>query len=48
MNESLAKGLVQDLWVDYWQRKEEVKIHHIKTYLYKAIRYSCMIIEEIQ
>lgn len=41
MNDSLAKDIVQDLWVDYWQRRENIEIHHIKAYLYKAIRYRC-------
>ncbi len=41
MNDGLAKDLVQDVWVDYWQRKKDIDIQHIRYYLYKAIRYRC-------
>ncbi|MEC3966078.1 RNA polymerase sigma-70 factor [Flagellimonas halotolerans] len=41
MNDSLAKDLVQDIWIDYWQRRETVEVNHIKSYLFKAIRYKC-------
>ncbi|SRR5690554_6261782 len=37
----LAEDLVQEVWIDYWQRRGEVEIHNIKSYLYKAIRYKC-------
>ena len=38
---SVAEDLVQEVWIDYWQRREEVQIRHIKPYLYRAIRYRC-------
>lgn len=38
---TLAEDLVQEVWIDYWQRRGEVKIHNIKSYLYRAIRYKC-------
>ncbi|WP_108245233.1 RNA polymerase sigma-70 factor [Muricauda brasiliensis] len=41
MNNSLAKDLVQDIWIDYWQRREHVEVENIKSYLFKAIRYKC-------
>jgi RNA polymerase sigma-70 factor (family 1) len=41
MNDSLAKDLVQDIWIDYWQRRESVEVRNIKSYLFKAIRYKC-------
>lgn len=41
MDGSIAKDLVQEVWMDYWQRREEVEIHNIKSYLYKAIRFKC-------
>ncbi|MEM7485989.1 MAG: RNA polymerase sigma-70 factor [Bacteroidota bacterium] len=41
MNTGVAKDLVQDVWVDFWQRKEDLEIQNIKAYLYKAIRYRC-------
>ncbi|MBW8243881.1 RNA polymerase sigma-70 factor [Muricauda oceani] len=41
MNDSIAKDLVQEIWIDYWQRRESVEVENIKSYLYKAIRYKC-------
>jgi RNA polymerase sigma-70 factor (ECF subfamily) len=41
MDSSIAKDLVQEVWINYWQRREEVEILCIKSYLYKAIRYRC-------
>ena len=41
MDDTMAKDLVQDVWADYWQRKEEIDVQNIKAYLYKAIRYRC-------
>ncbi|WP_318310025.1 RNA polymerase sigma-70 factor [Flagellimonas crocea] len=41
MNDSLAQDLVQDIWVDYWQRRESVEVENIKSYLFKATRYKC-------
>ncbi|BFP39402.1 hypothetical protein FGF1_02470 [Flavobacteriaceae bacterium GF1] len=41
MDDHIAKDLVQDVWADYWQRKQELDIHDIKAYLYKAVRYRC-------
>ncbi|MEM1338672.1 MAG: RNA polymerase sigma-70 factor [Bacteroidota bacterium] len=41
MDPNTAKDLVQDVWVDYWQRSNEIEVYNIKAYLYKAIRYRC-------
>lgn len=41
MNESIAQDIVQDIWIDFWQRRHELDIKFLKAYLYKAIRYSC-------
>lgn len=41
MNDSLAKDLVQDIWIDYWQRRESIDVKNIKSYLFRAIRYKC-------
>ena len=41
MNDSLAKDLVQDIWIDYWQRRESIDVKNIKPYLFRAIRYKC-------
>lgn len=41
MDNAMAKDLVQEVWIDYWQRRADMNIHNIKAYLYKAIRYRC-------
>lgn len=41
MDDSIAKDLVQEVWIDYWQRRENLDIQRIRPYLYKAIRYKC-------
>lgn len=41
MDDSVAKDLVQEVWIDYWQRREDLDIQTIRPYLYKAIRYKC-------
>ncbi|MER3374845.1 MAG: RNA polymerase sigma-70 factor [Allomuricauda sp.] len=41
MDDSVAKDLVQEVWIDYWQRREDLDIQRIRPYLYKAIRYKC-------
>ncbi len=41
MDESLGKDLVQEVWLDYWNRRSVVQVQNIKSYLYKAVRYQC-------
>ena len=39
MDENKAKDLVQEVWIDYWNRREKIEIKNIKSYLYQAVRY---------
>ncbi|MEP3373367.1 MAG: RNA polymerase sigma-70 factor [Maribacter dokdonensis] len=41
MNDSLAQDVVQDIWVDFWQRKQDLDVKFLKSYLYKSIRNKC-------
>ncbi|WP_047246216.1 RNA polymerase sigma-70 factor [Maribacter thermophilus] len=41
MNDSLAQDIVQDIWVDFWQRRQDLEIKFLKSYLYRSIRYKC-------
>lgn len=41
-NSSFAKDIVQDVWIDFWERKLEIENDNIKAYLYKAIRYKVL------
>jgi len=39
MDENKAKDVVQEVWIDYWNRREKIEIKNIKSYLYQAVRY---------
>ena len=41
MDNAVAKDLVQEVWMDYWERRERVEIQNIKSYLFRATRYKC-------
>ncbi|GLU45595.1 DNA-directed RNA polymerase sigma-70 factor [Muricauda sp. NBRC 101325] len=41
MNDALAKDTVQEVWMDFWQRREAVEVQNVKSYLFRAIRYKC-------
>ena len=41
MDDNLAKDLVQEVWLDYWNRRKVLQVQNIKSYLYKAVRYQC-------
>lgn len=41
MDDNIAKDMVQEVWIDYWKRRANIETHHIKAYLYKAIRNRC-------
>lgn len=36
-----AKDVLQDLWMDYWNRRREIEAGNIKAYLFSALRYRC-------
>ncbi|UMB52578.1 RNA polymerase sigma-70 factor [Lutibacter sp. A64] len=40
MDEAEAKDILQEVWIDYWNRRKEISIkHNIEAYLYQAVRY---------
>jgi RNA polymerase sigma-70 factor (ECF subfamily) len=39
MDEDLAKDIVQDVWINYWERRDKVKNDDIKAYLFQATRF---------
>ena len=41
-NRSFAKDIVQDVWIDFWERRNQIENDNIKAYLYKAIRYKVL------
>lgn len=36
-----ARDIIQDLWFDYWQRREDIEADNIKAYLFSALRKRC-------
>ena len=38
---SAAEDVIQEVWIDYWKRRENISVDNIKAYLYKAVRYKC-------
>ncbi len=41
MDDNLAKDIVQEVWLDYWNRRKVLQIQNIKSFLYKAVRFQC-------
>ena len=37
-----AKDLVQDVFVDYWEKKHELEIANVSSYLFKSIQNKCL------
>lgn len=38
-DETLAKDMVQEVWIGFWERRKTIENTNIKAYLYKAVRY---------
>ncbi|MEO1012198.1 MAG: RNA polymerase sigma-70 factor, partial [Bacteroidota bacterium] len=38
MDEALSQDIVQNVWVDYWNRRKQIETTNIKAYLFKATR----------
>lgn len=38
-DEQKAQDIVQDIWLDFWERKELIENQNIKAYLYNAVKY---------
>lgn len=42
LDEALAKDAVQEVFLDFWIRKERLNIHSIDAYLYQAVRFQAL------
>ena len=40
MDQDVAQDIVQEVWMDYWKRRDKIDPQYVKPYLYKAIRNS--------
>lgn len=41
VNEDVAKDIVQDIRVDLWEKRENLKIRNFQAYVFKAVQYGC-------
>lgn len=39
MDKDTAKDVVQEVWIDYWNRRKTIENISIEAYLFKAVRY---------
>jgi len=39
MDQDIAKDIVQEVWIDYWNRRQKIEIKNIQSYLYQAVRF---------
>ncbi len=39
MDEDKAKDILQEIWVDYWQRRNKIDPANIRAYLFRAVKY---------
>lgn len=39
MDENVAKDVVQEVWIDYWNRRKVIKNVCIEAFLFKAVRF---------
>ena len=42
VDDETAKDLVQDVFVDYWEQKENVKVANVFSYLSKSVQNKCL------
>lgn len=39
MDEEKSKDIVQDVWIDYWNRRSKIENTNIKSYLFQAVKH---------
>ncbi len=42
MDEHAAKDILQDIWIDYWNRKASISPENIRAYLFQAAKYKSL------
>ncbi|WP_291870210.1 RNA polymerase sigma-70 factor [Maribacter sp.] len=41
-NEEVAKDIVQNIWIDFWEKREERVILNLEAYLFKTVTNNCL------
>ncbi|TXN38264.1 RNA polymerase sigma-70 factor [Flagellimonas hymeniacidonis] len=41
LDEDIAKDIVQDIWLNLWQKKEGCDIKNFEAYIFKSVTYGC-------
>lgn len=41
MDENMAKDIVQDIWLNLWQKRAHSEIKNLEAYIFKSVRYGC-------
>lgn len=41
LDENIAKDIVQDIWLNLWQKRGHLKIVNFKAYIFKSVDYGC-------
>lgn len=41
MDENIAKDIVQDIWLNLWQKRAHSEIKNFEGYIFKSVRYGC-------
>ncbi|MDT0678495.1 RNA polymerase sigma factor [Autumnicola musiva] len=38
-SKNIAEDIVQDVWIDFWKRRDKINNDNVEAYLYKAVTY---------
>lgn len=41
MDENIAKDIVQDIWLNLWQKRTTFNIKNFESYIFKSVNYGC-------
>jgi len=41
VNEALAKDVVQEIWINLWEKRAILKIRNFESYVFQSVRFAC-------
>lgn len=41
MDENIAKDIVQDIWLNLWQKRKNLNIKYFEAYIFRSVKYGC-------